>query len=77
MDNVVKFPDSRGRAARCAERGCSQPGAVHGSVGIQDFTAKMADHFLIDWQAGLHEFMSDHIGLDEMCSEFDEYSADG
>jgi hypothetical protein len=76
MDNPVKFLDSRGQAARCAERGCSQLGAVHGSVGIQDFTAKMADYFLIDWPAGLHEFMSDRIGLDEMCSEFDENSAD-
>ena len=62
--------------ARVAERGCGQPGAVHGSVGIQDFTAKMADYFLIDRPAGLHEFMSDRIGLDEMCSECDEYSAD-
>src|ERR1700686_1724495 len=77
MDNPVKFLDSRRRAARCAEGGCGQPGAVHGSVGIQDFTAKMADYFVIDWPAGLHEFVSDRIGLDEMCSEFDKNSAHG
>jgi hypothetical protein len=76
MDNPVEFLDSRGQATRCAERGCGQPGAVHGSVGIQDFTAKMADYFLIDWPAGQHEFVSDCIGLDEMCSEFHENSAD-
>ena len=76
VDNFVEFPDARGRAARRAERGFGQIGAVDSSVGIQDFAAEAANHFLIDRAAGLHERVRDSIRLDQVRAEFDKHLAD-
>jgi hypothetical protein len=75
MHNFVEFRDPRGRTARRAERGFGQPGAVDASVGIQDFAAKAADHFLIHRAARLHEPVRHRIRLDQMRSQFDKHLA--
>jgi hypothetical protein len=75
MNNFVELFYAWRRTAG-TERGFGQSGAVNGSVGVQDLSAKAADYFFVDGVTRLHERVSDGIGLDHVRAALGEYLAD-
>ena len=59
-----------------AERDLGKFGPVNTAVGIQDFPSEMADYFLIHRLPGLHQFVRNGVGQNQVRAEFDEHLAD-
>jgi hypothetical protein len=75
MNNLVQFLDPLWRTARRAKRYLGQARTIDASVGIQDFSTKAADDFLIDSATGLHQPVRHGVGLNQVGSEFDKHLA--
>ncbi len=76
MNYGVQFSDSRGPGCIRAEGCFGELRAVDGAVGIQDGLAKMADDFIVDRLARLHELVGDVVGLDQARAQSDQHFAD-
>ena len=66
VDDGVQFADSRGSGWIRTEGGFREFRAVDAAVGIQDGATEVAYDFVIDGLAGLHEFVGNVVGLDEV-----------
>ena len=76
MNYFVEFLNaSRLSRAGIAEGGLREARAVDGSVWIENFAAKMANDLVVDGLSGLHEFVGDGIGLDQVRSSPHEHLA--
>lgn len=75
VDNCIEFLESGWRSAGVAECSRGQLWTADTSVKIQDFTAEAADYFIINGKTGLHQRVTDGIGLNEMRAKLDKLLA--
>ena len=64
---------SRGEGAKSC---FGQFRAVHGEIRVENFTTKMADNFVVNRLAWLHEVVRDEVCLNKVRAQRNEHLAD-